>query len=339
MGQADMQSVADVVALDDERQKRAAEADSALSTAGGMLRAAREALKLTAADVATRTNIKIEHIEAIEEMAIERLPSQPYTMGFVRAYAREVALPEEALMERFRQQAGYERRDFAPGIRPVKRAGDAEGGRELSFLALIVILGLVLFTAWKLLVSAAPETADDSSRFSFTKDDTAEVVTVPADEPVAVTETVEEPAAMPGSGSEEAADAAAGDSVASTVSETENEAQNEARTEAAPAGEADAAQAAAEPAVVEEVALRRLVSVDPVYPPLCEAAAAEVESVTVAFTVSSRGRPINPRITSSTNPCFNGSAMAALTRWRYDSATVTADNARQVTRFTFDRPY
>ncbi|GGY41348.1 TonB family protein [Parvularcula lutaonensis] len=337
MGQADMQSVADVVALDDERQKRAAEADSALNTAGGMLRAAREALKLTIADVAARTNIKPSHIEAIEEMAIERLPSQPYTMGFVRAYAREVALPEEALMDRFRQQAGYERRDFAPGIKPVRREGDAEGGRELSFLALFAILGLVLFAAWKLLISAAPETPDDSSRFAFTKDDTATAVIVPANEPVGVTETVVEEPVEDGTAPADEPVAEDGPSGGADMAAAVDAAAGEVGiSETAPA---DQAVPVEEEPVAEALELRRLVAVDPVYPPLCEAAAAEIETVTVAFTVSSRGRPINPRITSSTNPCFNGAALAALTRWRYDPATVTADNARQVTRFSFDRPY
>ncbi|MCQ8185122.1 TonB family protein [Parvularcula maris] len=333
MGQADKRSVADVVALQEERARRNGEAEGTLGHAGAMLRAAREALGLSVHDVALRTNIKAQNLAAIEEMNREVLPSQPYTMGFVRAYAREVSLPEDALMERFRREIGYEVRDRASRIDAPRRPKDPDGGRELSVLLVLAIVGFVLFCVWKLLISASPELPEDASRFTFSKDDQTEVVrpaepsAVPAE---AQTESVaEEPPAGEGQ--------AEGQPTASqTAAVTES-------VEPVPVEETPPVQSAAEAAPEPEAEalrpLRRLVAVDPVYPPLCEGNAEPIETVTVAYTINGRGRPTGGRITSSSNPCFNGAALAALERWRYDPGTVRGDNARQTARFTFDRPY
>lgn len=350
MGQADMKSSADVVALEAERQKRAAEAEGHLSTAGGMLRAAREALGLSLRDVAARTNIKEQHLAAIEAMEVAALPSQPYTMGFVRAYAREVALPEDALMERFRQQAGYQRREVAEPMAPARRRGEeVEGGRELSVLALLAILAFVVWTAWKILMSSAPEEAVEGSRFSFSASDTAAPV-VPAPEtgdagpaePIMVTPAVPEADTRTPLDEAEAVEPGepAGQPAESVAAPEEGGGEEMAADDPSATGEAaEATQATQATQATEAVALRRIVSVDPVYPPLCEASAAKVETVVLAFTVNGRGRPGSPRVVSSTNPCFNGAAIAALTRWRYDPESVTPETARGRATFTFDRPY
>lgn len=329
MGQADRTPLADVVALDEERQKRSPDTDPNLTTAGGMLRAAREAMGLTVETVAEQTNIKLSHLEAIEAMDIEALPSQPYTMGFVRAFAREVALPEDALMARFRQQAGYAQRDRAPGVASPIGSKPADGGRELSAVALLAIIGFVVWCLWKILGSAAPETAADPGRFAFSAEDQdREVIFIVPADPAEAATTAE-------AATEEAISDAPDDAVALAA-----EAPN---AEALPAttGEDAAEASSAEPTPdVEGDLLTRLVTVEPVYPPLCEAEAAPVEAVSLVFNISGRGRVIGPRISESSNPCFNGAAIAAVSRWRYDPATITAENSRGLsTRFVFDRPY
>jgi TonB family protein len=297
-----------------------------------MLRAAREALGLSLPDVSSRTNIKPQILDAIERMDRQALPAQPYTMGFVRAYARELALPEDALMSRFRQEIGYEVRDRATRIAAPTRPASPDGGKELSVLIVLAVIGFVLFCVWKLLISASPELPEDASRFTFSKDDQSEAVApyTGNQRPAETTDAVAtSPEGTPAPVRQEEIEAP-------LAEETGPEA---ASPQVAPAEEAETA---APNDVQEEVAarpLRRLVAVEPVYPPLCEGAAEPVETITVAFTINGRGRPTGGRITSSTNPCFNGAALAALERWRYDPSTVNGENARQTTRFTFDRPY
>ncbi len=335
MGQADMKSVADIVALDQERQKRSEPADSSLSTAGGMLRAAREALGRDIAAVAEGTNIKPEHLEAIEAMNIAGLPAQPYTMGFVRAYAREVALPEDALMERFRVQAGWVVQDRATRIATGPSGKAPREGRELSVLLLFAVIGFALWCAWRLLISNAPVPDGDASRFTYTGTDVDDVPVV--ERPVALN-----PVEVP---SEDVmTETVATESVSSdALVDTPPANAAESITETAPV-----AQTAAEPVVapeeseaaVETVRPRLLTRVEPVYPPNCEGDAAPVETVLVSYSINARGRVTSTNVGQSSNACFNGAATAALARWRYDASTIPAGGVtNRTTRFVFERPY
>ena len=377
MGRAETMSPgADVVALEHERLKRSDSSDGELSTAGGMLRAAREALGLDIPALAERTKIRTEHLEAIEAMEIGQLPAQPYTMGFVRAYAREVELPEEPLMDRFRQQAGYARPVAAPKVKKARQSRETvDGSRELSVLALVAILAFILWSAWTLLEKTAPEETGEVTRFAFSKDDRQNAVVPAGDEPsLPPSETGEETLASPPPQTAQAPDADSTDPDAASIS-GDGEAGSDAAADEAPAaanpgatdgaagdrvptrdadpvgsagqvpeateaagdGPAEARPAPAEP---EPVVLRRLIATEPVYPPLCESEAADVETVSVRYSVNRSGLPVGAEIASSTNPCFNGAAIAALVRWRFDPATVTARNSRRLTAvFDFQRPY
>ncbi|MEM0930471.1 MAG: TonB family protein [Pseudomonadota bacterium] len=336
MGQADMKSGADVVALDQARQKRTEPADSSLSTAGGMLRAAREAMGLDIAAVAESTNIKPEHLEAIEAMNIAGLPSQPYTMGFVRAYARQVALPEDALMERFRVQAGWVVQDRATRIATGPSGKAPREGREASVLLLFAVIGFALWCAWRILMSNAPVPEGDASRFTYTGSDLDDVPVV--ERPVSF-EAVEVPA------EDTSGSSSTGESVAAVSDEAAAPAPVDATSDVEQAAAAETAAApVVAPVEVEAVAEvprpRLLTRVEPVYPPNCEGNAAPVETVLVSYSINARGRVTSTNVRQSTNTCFNGAATAALARWRYDGATIPAGGApNQTTRFVFERPY
>lgn len=326
--------MADVVALDAERARRTDISDQALQTAGGMLQAAREALNLDIAELARRTNIKQGHLTAIEAMDLSALPSQPYTMGFVRAYAREVQLPEDALMERFRQQAGWSRREQAPKVTSAAPRRSSDGSRELSVVALVAILAFIMWVAWRILAASPTEVQSDSGRFEFSKDDRTETV-IGASRP----ETDGE-AAAESSASNDLVDRlnrAAGERRPQTNAEIDSPTPSNQTDNIAPNDRSDNAEAEARD---EAAPLRRLSAVDPVYPPLCENSAEPLETVTIRYNVSVRGVPSSPQIIGSSNPCFNGAASAALIRWRYAPSSVTADNSRGLTTtFTFERPF
>ena len=67
------------------------------ATASSRLRAAREALGLTTADIAARTRITLRHVNALDRGDLASLPGRPYVLGFVRNYARAVGLDEAVL--------------------------------------------------------------------------------------------------------------------------------------------------------------------------------------------------------------------------------------------------
>ncbi len=69
---------------------------------GNQLRTAREARGLTRAQISSATKIQPQKIAALEEDAFERLPAGIYLDGIVAAYAREVGLDADALLQRVR---------------------------------------------------------------------------------------------------------------------------------------------------------------------------------------------------------------------------------------------
>ncbi len=91
---------------------------------GDQLRMARERLKLTVHDVANSTNIKSDHVRAMESCAWDVFSARVYIKGFVRTYAtflkldvgRIVAELEEDLGRNpdFNEEAGESRRRKGP---------------------------------------------------------------------------------------------------------------------------------------------------------------------------------------------------------------------------------
>lgn len=73
-------------------------------TVGQTLKAAREERGLELADIAQSTRVPLRHLTAIEADAHDSLPALPYTIGFIRTYARTVGLPPDALAARFRSE-------------------------------------------------------------------------------------------------------------------------------------------------------------------------------------------------------------------------------------------
>ena len=71
-------------------------------SSGEELKAAREAARLSLADLAQRTRVPQRHLEALEEGRFEALPSITYCAGFSRAYARAVGLDERAIVAKVR---------------------------------------------------------------------------------------------------------------------------------------------------------------------------------------------------------------------------------------------
>lgn len=72
---------------------------------GARLRARRNALELSLADVAGLTNIGEDHIRAIEAMDAEGLPSIGYALGFVRSYAKALGLQPDAWVADYKRDA------------------------------------------------------------------------------------------------------------------------------------------------------------------------------------------------------------------------------------------
>jgi transcriptional regulator with XRE-family HTH domain len=71
---------------------------------GDALRAARQALGLSLTDISETTRIRERHLAAIESGLVDQLPSRPFTIGYVRAYAKALGLDADATASRYRTE-------------------------------------------------------------------------------------------------------------------------------------------------------------------------------------------------------------------------------------------
>jgi cytoskeletal protein RodZ len=72
---------------------------------GAALKAAREARGLSLREVADATRIRNSYVEALEAMRLDELPSRPFTIGYVRAYAALLGMDADAAVARFKTDA------------------------------------------------------------------------------------------------------------------------------------------------------------------------------------------------------------------------------------------
>ncbi len=124
---------------------------------GAALRAAREALGLAVEDIAQATRVRAAYIAALERFDLEALPSRPFTVGFVRAYARSLGLEPESVVARFRAEAPWVDDALRPpgGLHP-------QGLRRFGWIAALAFLVLGGFMTWNIArrAGAAPSRAN-----------------------------------------------------------------------------------------------------------------------------------------------------------------------------------
>ena len=126
------------------------------STLGEGLRAVREYHGLDLDQLARETRIRRHYLQAIEDTRMDMLPSRPFTIGYVRAYAAALQLDPEAAVARFKQDVP----DEDEGLRApvgVKREGDPR--LALIVLAFVVVGSGVLIwnVAQRSLLADAPK--------------------------------------------------------------------------------------------------------------------------------------------------------------------------------------
>lgn len=113
------------------------------STLGAYLQAVREHRGDTLPDLAETTRIRVSHLKAIEADAFDGLPSRPFAIGYVRAYARELGLDAEAAVARFKREVAD---DSRPLQAPVGVAHESDARRPVMYaLGGAVLAAVVLW--------------------------------------------------------------------------------------------------------------------------------------------------------------------------------------------------
>jgi transcriptional regulator with XRE-family HTH domain len=144
---------------------------------GAALRQARETLGLATEDIAQATRVRAAHISALEAFDLEALPSRPFTVGFVRAYARSLGLEPEAVVARFRAEA--------PRLDDQLRSPAGlhlQKPRRFGRIAILVVVVLGAVVTWNLV------------RHAYVARNLAKVAAAPARTPTPRTLAIAEPA-------------------------------------------------------------------------------------------------------------------------------------------------
>ncbi len=118
------------------------------ANAGARLAATRRAAGLSHSEVSDATKIKIAHLAAIEASDRDALPAIPFTLGFVKTYAKYLGLDGDELTQQFRADIGAdapvveEEPEKAPLITP---SFTSDGARIVSLLGVAAVL---IFAIW-----------------------------------------------------------------------------------------------------------------------------------------------------------------------------------------------
>jgi cytoskeletal protein RodZ len=124
---------------------------------GQALKAIREFRKLSLEAVADTTRVRRAYLQAIEEMQLEKLPSRPFTIGYIRAYAEALGVDAEAAVERFKAEE--------PVLDEPLRAPVGVNHDKDPRLMAIVLVGVVIVAAiilWNVAQRAMIESAPPS---------------------------------------------------------------------------------------------------------------------------------------------------------------------------------
>lgn len=119
-----------------EQQPQTAEPAPSL---GQLLRQAREAKGLSTASLAQLLNLDLRLVDAIEREDFSALPSAPYVRGYLRAWARELGVDEDALLAAY-ARAGGEVQTTPYGELPEEKP-------HRRWVAMVVLVALLLLAA------------------------------------------------------------------------------------------------------------------------------------------------------------------------------------------------
>jgi len=121
---------------------------------GAALREVREARELSLEQISALTRVRPAHLQAIEALDVDKLPSRPFAIGYVRAYAQALQLNADEVVARFRTEAPEPEEALrAPvGVRhnTSRRFG------SLAAVAVFLTLGVVIWNFARHAVTEAP---------------------------------------------------------------------------------------------------------------------------------------------------------------------------------------
>ena len=200
MAPLDTGSVTNVVRLAEPIGRGPSPAAADSPTLGQHLRAVREHKGLSLLQVAEATRVRRLYLEALERDDLSPLPSRPFAVGYVRAYARALGLDGETAVARFKT----ENPEASQVLRAPLGVGFERGPRRQVIYAAVAVL-VVAIALWNIaqhqLISAArPDTILPASAQAWPEPRHAGPVELGAPTPPPADQTTPKPYVTPGLG-------------------------------------------------------------------------------------------------------------------------------------------
>lgn len=166
---------------------------------GQALKAMREARGMTLQELSERTRVRASFLAALEEMRLDELPSRPFVVGYIRAYAQAVGADADAAAERFKAEEPVLDEPLAA---PVGVQDERDPRLAAIFVAAVVIIAAIV--AWNVIqrimteTAPKPPTASETVAQKALANTTAGPVALGAPLPAPVESTTPPPYATPG---------------------------------------------------------------------------------------------------------------------------------------------
>lgn len=117
-----------------------------MESIGEFFKQVRETKGLTIDDVASKTRIRNDFVQALEEGNFAKLPDQVFARGFVRSYARSLGLDEDDAIQRFTQSSGpyYDKQGERERLKV--RQAEEDRKRKANRKAVAIAIGIAILT-------------------------------------------------------------------------------------------------------------------------------------------------------------------------------------------------
>ena len=113
---------------------------------GAALRAIREFKGHSLDFIAGATRVRPMHLAAIESFDLDRLPSRPFAIGYIRAYAEALGQDPEAAVERFKRETPPP----DPGLRAPVGDDLRSASRNVGVLVAVCLVIVAAVVAWNI---------------------------------------------------------------------------------------------------------------------------------------------------------------------------------------------
>jgi cytoskeletal protein RodZ len=121
---------------------------------GAALRATRESLGFSLDEISEATRVRVRHLEAIESSDVTELPSRPFAIGYVHAYAKALGLDADAATARYRaEHPSPDDELHSPAGVAFQRAGR---NRFVGGAVALVVVAIVAWNVTRHVMAEAP---------------------------------------------------------------------------------------------------------------------------------------------------------------------------------------